>query len=155
MLCLMQSLFCGKGTLLAQGQSGVQQNLKVLFCKAASQLVAPRTEWCMGLPLPSCRNGHNPLVGFMKILSAHFSSLLRSLWTAAHPCLSRDPSKTDWFVVSWVLPPRKDLQKMHDISYPSPVLMHSLPTIMIFQKLLSVASKLHQPAPSAPVNASH
>jgi len=48
-----------------------------------SSWAAPSIYWCMGLSLPRCRTLHFPLLNCMRFLSAHFSSLLRSLWLAA------------------------------------------------------------------------
>ncbi|KAK4810721.1 hypothetical protein QYF61_007695 [Mycteria americana] len=77
------NLLCGKGTLLAHVQLGVHQDL---LCKAAFQLGGPQhVYWCMGLFLPWCRTWHFPLLNCMRFLSAHFSSLSRSLWMAAQP----------------------------------------------------------------------
>ncbi|KAK4806792.1 hypothetical protein QYF61_005588 [Mycteria americana] len=39
--------------------------------------------WCLGLFLPRGRTLPFPLLNFMRFLSAHFSSLFRSLWMAA------------------------------------------------------------------------
>lgn len=42
------------------------------------------SELFLGLSLPRCRTLHLPLLNLLRCLSAHFSSLLRSLW---HSCL--------------------------------------------------------------------
>ena len=46
---------------------------------------APSMYWCMDLFLPRCRTLHFPSLNFMRFLSAHSSSLLRSLGMAAQP----------------------------------------------------------------------
>jgi len=74
------SLICSKDILVAYVQLGVCQ---VLFCKAALQVVDPSVYWCMGLLLLRCRTWYFPLWNLMRFLSAHFSSLSRSLWMAA------------------------------------------------------------------------
>ena len=53
--------------------------------KLLSSWSAPSRYWCLGLFLPMCRMLHFPLLNCMRFQSAHFSSLLRSLWMAAQP----------------------------------------------------------------------
>lgn len=41
--------------------------------------------WCMGLFLPRVRTLHFPLLNFMRVMQAHFFSLLRPFWIAVQP----------------------------------------------------------------------
>lgn len=75
-----QGLLFHKNTLLEHGQL-VFHNPNVFFGKTAFQLFWC---WCMGL-FSSYRALHFPSLSFMKVLSAQFSSLFRSLWMAARP----------------------------------------------------------------------
>jgi len=51
--------------------------------KLFSSWVAPSVYCCMGLFLPRCRTLHFPWLSLRRFPSAHFSSLLTSLWVAA------------------------------------------------------------------------
>jgi len=53
-------------------------SVKLLFSWAA-----PSINQCRGLFLPRYRTLHVSLLNFIRLLSAHFSSLSRSLWMAA------------------------------------------------------------------------
>ena len=78
------SFLCCKDTLLAPVHPGVLHVPTSFFTKLLSSWVA--TSWCLGLFFPRCRTLHISLLNFMKFLSAHFSSLSRSLWMAAQLC---------------------------------------------------------------------
>jgi len=71
-------LYWSKDVLVAHGQLGVCQDPQVLFCHIAFQ----QDDAQHILFVSSCRPLHFPC---MKLLSAHFFSLLRSLWMAARP----------------------------------------------------------------------
>lgn len=71
-------LFCHKDTLLVHGQL-VFQDPNVFLSKAAFQSFSPSLCWCMGSFFPRGRALHFPSLNFMKVLSAQFSSLFRSL----------------------------------------------------------------------------
>ncbi|KAK4830496.1 hypothetical protein QYF61_011409 [Mycteria americana] len=73
------SLLC---TLLAHVQL-VEHDPQVLFCKAAFHLVSPQPELVHGVIPPQVQDLQFPLLNSIRFLSAHFSSLLRSLWTLA------------------------------------------------------------------------
>lgn len=68
-----------KGTLLSHIQHDVQ-DAQVLLCRAHD------IHWYMELFLPRCRIWHFSLMNFMRLMSAHFSSLSWSLWVAAQSC---------------------------------------------------------------------
>ena len=69
------------------------RNLRSFSAKLLFRSAVPNTYWCMGLCLPRHRTLCFSLLNFMRCLSAHFSSLLRSLWMVAQPCsVSATPS---------------------------------------------------------------
>ena len=80
---VQDSRLCCKSTLLVHVQLSVHP--QVLFYQAAFQLGDPQHILCMGLVFPRCRTFHFSRLNFSRVLSAHFSSLLRSCWTAAGP----------------------------------------------------------------------
>lgn len=90
MLFLMQPRrlldFCPNGTLLVPVQLGTHQGPQGPFlqsCFSASPFSAcTSAQGCSSL---GCRSCHLCLLNFMRLLSAHFSGLLRSLETAAQP----------------------------------------------------------------------
>lgn len=75
-------LLCYNAALLASVQFVVYQDPQVLLCKDALQLFRPSMYSHMALFLPRCRTLHFPLLNFLRLLLAHFSSLSRFLWTA-------------------------------------------------------------------------
>lgn len=62
---------------------GVHQDPEDFFHKATSQLDGP--QYILVLFLHRHRTLHLPLLNRIRFLSIHFSSLLRSFWTAAQP----------------------------------------------------------------------
>jgi len=80
-------LFC-KGTLLAHVQLGVCQDPQGLCCNITFQLGDPLHILVHGVVPPQRQDlapWHLSLLNFMRFLSTHFSSLLRSFWMAAQP----------------------------------------------------------------------
>ena len=69
-----------KATLLAHVSAPVTQDCSA---KPLCSWAPPSRYWCWGLFLPRCRTLHLSLLNFVKFLSVHFSSLLRSFWLAA------------------------------------------------------------------------
>lgn len=71
---------------------GTKQKSLALLLLLSSQ-TALSMSWCMGLFLPrDSKTLHFPLLNFIKFLSSHFSSLVRSLWmTADSSVLSSTP----------------------------------------------------------------
>ena len=89
-----------------------------------SRLV-PSTYWCLELFLPRSRTLHFPLLNLLRFPLARFSSLLRSLWTAAHPASP------------WATHPSSDLLRV--LSAPSlrslrKRLSRTSPRITVFQE---------------------
>ncbi|KAK4810782.1 hypothetical protein QYF61_008754, partial [Mycteria americana] len=88
-LCLMQPRI--PLALAARAHCWLMFNLvstrtpRSFSARLLSSWVAPSIYWCLGLFLPKCRTWHFPWLNCMRFLSAHFSSLLRSLWVAARP----------------------------------------------------------------------
>ena len=87
MLCLMQpwtpfTAFAARShcLLMSKLMSTASFSDKLRFSWVDSSIYR-----CLGLFLPRCRTLHFPLLNFMRLLSAHFSSLSRSLWMAAQP----------------------------------------------------------------------
>lgn len=78
-------LLCFKGTVLAHGQLGVYLDPWGFFCHAALQLVSPQ-HGMVHRVIPRPRAWHFPFLNFMTFLPAHFSSLLKSLYTAQLWC---------------------------------------------------------------------
>lgn len=74
-------IHCHRYTLMVQ--HGVHQATQVLFCKDAFQLSGPQHVLLYGVASPQVKDLHFPLLNFIRIVSGHFSSLLRLLWMAA------------------------------------------------------------------------
>lgn len=81
---------CCLGTLLAPGQLVVHLDPQVLglvfwfgfFAKLLIKQSAPSLLHCKGLFHPRCRPLHQPLLSFLRLFSARFSSPSQSPWTA-------------------------------------------------------------------------
>lgn len=73
------SLPNSKDTMLACVLLGVPEDPQALFYRAAFQLCAPSVFWYLGLFFPMCRILYFLLLNSMRFLSAHLSSLSRSL----------------------------------------------------------------------------
>lgn len=79
LLSAAQEALSHKGTFPAYSQTGDHQHLQVLFCKAALQTPSPQ-------PLLVHEAApHGLYRASWNSWSAHFSSLSRYLWMAAHP----------------------------------------------------------------------
>lgn len=98
-----------QGTLPAHAQLALHQDAQVLSRELLRRLSVPNLSHCQGLFLPRCRTQHLFLLNFTRFLSAHFSSLSRSTWTAALTlslsiCPPICPLQTWWECI--LLPPQ-------------------------------------------------
>lgn len=80
---------------MLHGVSGLQCTKSInnsYFCQVAFQLLSPRLTWCLGLLRPQGQDWYFPMWNIVRMLSAHSSSLLRSLWVTlqriSHSCSS-------------------------------------------------------------------
>lgn len=101
-LLLMQPriylVFFPTGALLVRVQLDVHQDALALLHRAAFHLGGPQLTQLLEVLLPTCRVLYLPLLNFMRSLSDHFSSLLKSSWMAAW---SSDVSAISYSFVSW------------------------------------------------------
>lgn len=61
---------------------------QVSLCRAVSQLVIPSLSCALGCSSLGSGLWHLPLLSFVRVLSAHFSSLSSSLWMVDLPCIN-------------------------------------------------------------------
>lgn len=78
-----------KGTLLPHVHLPFHQEAQGPFLQHCIPAGWPPASW---LFLPGCRTLNFPLLSFTRVLSAHFSSVLRSLRTRTTWCISHPPS---------------------------------------------------------------
>ena len=88
----IDSLLSSKGTLLTQDHLSFRTPGTFFSAVMLSSWVASGIYWLLGLFLPKCRSLHFTLLKFIRFLSAHSSSLSRSLWIAAWPLWLSSPS---------------------------------------------------------------
>lgn len=74
---------CWQGLVVGSCSTQCQPGISGTFCQTSSQLGCRSMCWCLRLFLFL----HFPFLNFRWILSAHFSSLLRTLWGINHFCL--------------------------------------------------------------------
>lgn len=76
-------LLCGKGTLLTHVQL-VHQYPQILLCSAVFQLLSPQQALVRWVTASQVQD-FVPSLNFTRLLSAHFSSMSRSLQMSSYP----------------------------------------------------------------------